>query len=198
MLPMALSSFRLTESYVKKLVKSVRCWISCSSPIRPSSCKRLTISWDVPTYKIESSISSRPLSDRKVYIALHKRYVTGLQKNGVPDSDPINPLIRRVDLRIHQASENLRRCEQPTETLLLRTAQDVSNSVRYAAAKLLAERYPTSSNVATDDTVLAHLVLDKLVAQAVWNGALSEFHLNTYEAIESSVRLIHWLYFILT
>ena len=138
------------------------------------------------------------ISDRKVYIALHKRYITGLQKNGVPDSDPINPLIRRVDLRIHQASENLRRSEQPTETLLLRTAQDVSNSVRYAAAKLLAERYPTSSNVATDDTVLAHLMLDKLVAQAVWNGALSEFRLNTYKAIESSVHIIHWLYLILT
>ena len=125
------------------------------------------------------------ISDRKVYIALHKRYITGLQKNGVPDSDPINPLIRRVDLRIHQASENLRRSKQPTETLLLRTAQDVSNSVRFGAAQLLAERYPTSSNVATDDTVLAHLMLDKLVAQAVWNGALSEFRLNTHKAIES-------------
>ena len=131
------------------------------------------------------------IPDRKVYIALHKRYVTGLQKNGVPDSDPINPLIRRVDLRIRQASENLRRSEHPTETLLLRTAQDVSNSVRFGAAKLLAERYPTSSNVATDNTVLAHLVLDKLVAQAVWNGSLSEFRLNTYKAIESSVRLIY-------
>ena len=129
------------------------------------------------------------ISDRKVYIALHKRYITRLQKNGVPDSDPINPLIRRVDLRIHQASENLRQSKHQENVQLhfgnldfdvrnfehLRTTQDVTNSVRYVAAKLLAERYPTSSNIATDDTVLAHLMLDKLVAQAVWNGALSEF-----------------------
>lgn len=125
------------------------------------------------------------IPDRKVYIALHKRYIAGLQKDGISGSDPTSLPIRRVDLRIHQASENLRRSGQLTETLLLRTAQDVSNSVRFVAAKLLAERYPTSSNVATDNTVLAHLMLDKLVAQAVWNGALSEFRLNTYKAIES-------------
>jgi hypothetical protein len=125
------------------------------------------------------------IPDCKVYIELHKRYIAGLQKDGVPESDPTSLLIRRVDLRIHQASENLRRSEQLSETLLLRTAQDVSNSVRFGAAKLLAERYPTSSNTATDDTVLAHLMLDKLVAQAVWNGGLSKFRLNTYKAIES-------------
>lgn len=129
------------------------------------------------------------ISDRKIYIALHKRYIAGLQKGGVPESDSANTLIRRVDLRIRQASENLRRFAQPSETLLLRTAQDVSNSVRFGAAKLLAERYPASSeNVATDNIVLAHLVLDKLVAQAVWNGALNEFRLNTYKAVESYVK----------
>lgn len=123
--------------------------------------------------------------DRKTYIAPHKRYVAELQKDGVPLSDPTNLLIRRTDLRIRQAAENLCRSEHPTETLLLRTAQDVSNSVRFAAAKLLAERYPTSTNVATDGIVLAHLVFDKFVAQAVWNGALSQFSLSTYKAIES-------------
>ena len=125
------------------------------------------------------------IPNRKDYIALHKCYVAELQKDGVPASDPTNVLIRRTDLRIRQATENLCRSEHPTETLLLRTAQDVSNSVRCAAAKLLAERYPTSTNVATGDIVLAHLVLDKLVAQAVWNGALSQFRLSTYEAVES-------------
>lgn len=125
------------------------------------------------------------ISNRKTYIALHKRYIAELQKNGVPASDPTNLLIRQTNLRIRQATENICRSEYQTETLLLRTAQDVSNSVRCAAAKLLAERYPTSTNFVTDDIVLAHLVLDKLVAQAVWNGALSQFRLSTYEAIES-------------
>lgn len=124
--------------------------------------------------------------DPAPYISLHKRWVADLQASGVPESDQSALLIRRTNLRILQATEKLSQSKQPTETLLLRIAQDVSNSVRYTADRLLNIRYGYAafSDLTINKIEHAHFVLDKLVATAVWEGNLQEFKLNNYQAVE--------------
>ena len=114
----------------------------------------------------------------KPYMALHQRWVGRLQATGIPGSDESSFLIRRTDLRILQAIAKFTKSEQPNETLRLSTAQDLSNSVRFTADRLLVNR-------STDEIVLAHFVLDKLIAQAVWGGGLKDFRLNNYQAVKS-------------